>query len=446
MSNIYVRSTDGNNADNGSTWALAKANMTGASGIAVAGDIIYVSQVHAETTAGAVTFGSSGTNVTPSKIVCGNDAAQPPTSPATTATVTTTGANSLAINSSHYCYGITFSAGTGSTRADLTLCNSANDFQVYEQCSFILGTTATVALLAPSGNNVANTYGIWINCTIKWGNAGQTLAPSGPWRWTGGSVVSGSATPSAGIITAFRVAAAGTGGPVLIEDVDFSNLSSTVNLTAAPPPSTPIVFRNCKLPSGWSGTVLNAAFSQSGRVSVYNCDAGALNYKLWIEDHKGSIRDETTVVRSGGANDGVTQFAWRMVAGAQSFFPGSVLYSDEIALYNADTGISKTLTVEGIHDSLTSLNDHDVWLEVHYLASSGAPLGTLITSRTTDLLSTAASLPASTATWVTTGLTNPNKWKISATMTPQMKGFFLCKIGLAKANQTIRIDPKITIS
>lgn len=445
MASLYVRSTDGNNSDNGTTWALARADLTGSSAIAVAGDTIYVSQVHAESTASAISFGSSGTNTTPSKVICGNDGAQPPTAVAATATVTTTGANNIRFSGCHYCYGIIFSAGTGGTRADLILCNSATDAQTYEQCSFRLGTTVT-ALLAPNGDTAGGTAAIWKNCTLKFANAANALHPGGYWRWTGGSIVSGSATPTGGIIANYRNGNGNQGGQVLIEDVDFSNFSSTVTLAAPPPPAFPVTFRNCKLPSGWSGTVLNGAFSSAGRVSMYNCDAGALNYKLWIEDHKGSIRDETTVVRSGGATDGVTPISWKLVAGAQTFYPSAVLYTDDIAYYNTTTGSSKTLTIQGIHDSVTGLNDHNVWMEVSYLGSSATPLGTSISSSAADVLTTANTLTSSSATWTTTGLTNPNKWQLAVTFTPQMKGFYLVKIALAKAFQTIYIDPKITVS
>ena len=38
MANIFVRSTDGSDADSGATWALAKAPLTGAAGVAASLD------------------------------------------------------------------------------------------------------------------------------------------------------------------------------------------------------------------------------------------------------------------------------------------------------------------------------------------------------------------------------------------------------------------------
>src|SRR3990167_9113060 len=93
----YVRSTDGSDADTGLTWALAKATLVGALAVAAAGERIWVSQAHAETQASAMTLTSAGTEALPVEILCGNDAAEPPTALATTATVTTTGANALSL-------------------------------------------------------------------------------------------------------------------------------------------------------------------------------------------------------------------------------------------------------------------------------------------------------------------------------------------------------------
>jgi hypothetical protein len=114
MSNIYVRSTDGNNADSGATWALAKATLAGAAAIAVAGDVIYFSQVHAESTASPIGVAGGGSVLLPTKWICANDAAEPPTAVATTATITTTSGNGITLfNSGGYgiFYGLSFSYG-----------------------------------------------------------------------------------------------------------------------------------------------------------------------------------------------------------------------------------------------------------------------------------------------------------------------------------------------
>lgn len=75
MANFYVRSTDGSDADNGTTWALAKATLAGALNVATAGDTIFVSDNHAETQASAMTLSSQGTAASPVRILCADDSA-----------------------------------------------------------------------------------------------------------------------------------------------------------------------------------------------------------------------------------------------------------------------------------------------------------------------------------------------------------------------------------
>src|SRR3990167_329049 len=109
MATIYVRSTDGDNASDGLSWANAKATIVGAAAVMAAGDRCWLSQVHAETQATAMTITSPGTAAAPCEFLCGNDAAEPPTAMATTATITCSGAAVLAFGTGHaYVYGVSF--------------------------------------------------------------------------------------------------------------------------------------------------------------------------------------------------------------------------------------------------------------------------------------------------------------------------------------------------
>ena len=442
MAAFYVRSTTGSNANNGTTWALAKATLQGALSIAAAGDTIYVSQAHAETQASAMTNGCPGTNVSPCKIVCGNDGAQPPTALATTATITTTGANSITNNGSFSCYGIIFSSGTGGTRADMNLTNATGDIQYYEQCSFRLGTTVLAVIYTAAGGFGAGTSSMfWKNCTVKFGSTAQLFASEGPFTWSGGSVVSGSSTPAI-LFNTWVASAIGNGGPFLIENVDFSNFAATWILTLPNPVLfSPFIIRNCQSPAAWSGTLISGTYSHPGRVEMYNYDNAGTSYRLWIEDYMGTIRDETTVVRTGGATDGVTPLSWKISGGGRAVYPSQVLYSPEFVIECTTTGLSRTLTVQGIHDGVSNLTDHDVRLEVQYLSSASAPLGASATSQVADVLTAANNLTASTVAWTTSGLTNPNKWSLAATFTPQLKGFIHGRVAVMKASQTVYIDP-----
>jgi len=443
VATLYVRSTDGNNADNGTTWALAKLDLAGAAAIDSAGDTIYVSQNHAESTASAVTLSFAGTIASPVKIICGNDAAEPPTAVATSATVTTTGSNGITINGSLYVYGIAFSSGTGASNATFILVNSTGNYQSFTNCSFTLGTTSSSQNLAigPSANQPEKV--VFENCNLKFSAAGQYIGVgSATFEWNGGALLSGTSTPTTnGLIVPGSGRSA---GDVIVSGVDLSQASSSLNLCSSAY-SGSVVFRNCKLPASWAGSLITGTIVQGFRAEMHNCDSGDTNYRLMVQDYYGSILSETTIVRTGGANDGTTTISWKMVSGADAEYPHQTLNSPEIVRWNETTGSAITATVEIVTDNVT-LTDGECWIEVQYLGTSGYPLGSFVSDVKADVLATAANQGTSTETWTTTGLTTPVKQKLSVSFTPQEKGYIHAVVKLAKASTTVYVDPELTIT
>lgn len=449
MANRYVRSTDGNNADNGSTWALADADLVGSSAGDAAGDTTWVSQVHAETTAANITFACAGTNATPSRLLCGDDAAEPPTALATTATVTVSTNNALSLGGSFYCYGIIFiSNGT-------IVCNSAstNNTQVYENCSFQLTNTGSAGNWYSAGGN-NNTYRTeLINCTFKPTAVGNIHSLSGDTVIRGGSFLPGSAA----LTSIFRPNIDRAHANLDCSGFDFSNLGSSVNLFyGSGINSGKFVVRDCKLPASWTGLLVASGLVGPGeRFEMYNCDSTDTNYRLWIEDYAGSIKSETTIVRTGGASDGTTGLSWKMVTSANAEYPLIKLESGEIMAWNS-TLSSITATVEIVHDTNVAggqgagtgsrFQDDEIWLEVMYLGTSGYPLGTWIRDSKADVLATAADQTDSSETWTTTGLTTPQKQKLSCTFTPAEVGYIVARVVVAKASKTIYVCPKLTVA
>ena len=440
MPNRYVRSADGNNADDGSTWALADATMVGSDTGDAAGDTIWLSQAHAESTAGAVTINYAGTVATPSKVLCGNDAAEPPTSLATTATVTTIANGTLSIGGSMYVYGVTFTSDSTTT-----LCGGSGvpQTQIYENCSIRTTNTGSAGTIQCGSANNQTLRLKLLNTSIKFAAASQSLAIYGNHVFEGVSFVSGTSTPTA-LVT---LAGDRTQGNILWSGCDLSNLGSTVNLCqGAIVASGRVVFRNCKLPASWSGSLVTGTIPGPGpRFELYNCDSTDTNYRLWVEDYAGSIKNETTIVRTGGATDGTTQCSWKMVSSANAEYPLIRLESPERVIWNDTTGSALTAAIEIVTDNVT-LTDGECWLEVMYLGTSGFPLGAWITDAKSDVLATAADQATSAETWTTTGLTTPVKQKLSVTFTPQEKGAIHWRVVLCKASTTVYVDPKLTVA
>jgi len=435
MSIIYVRSTDGSDSDNGSTWALAKATLAGAAAIAVAGDTIYVSHQHAETQASAMAISLPGTEVSPVRVICVNDGAEPPTASATTATVSTTGANGLniaAANGCFYVYGITFSSGA---HISVQHTSSGSGRVVYESCNFILNNaTGSSVIQYGAGSGQVNCR--FINCNCTFGHASQMLQSwIGDLDWTGGAIAGTAPT------TLFQYV---YGTHVNCRGVDLSLLGSgkSLGLLGTPSYETVYTFIDCKLGSSVSLTSNNP--SHKSWAKIVNSDSGDTNYRYQKTVYEGSVYSESTIVRTGGASDGTTAISRKMVSSADSeyFAP---LESDPIIVWNETTGSSLTATVEVITDNVT-LTNAEAWLEVEYLGTSGFPKGSLATDRSASLVATAANQTTSTETWTTTGLTTPVKQKLEVSFTPQEKGLVRCKVMLAKPSTTMYFCPKVSIA
>jgi hypothetical protein len=443
VADLYVRSSDGSNADNGSTWALAKATLAGAAAIDAAGDTIWFSQAHSESTASALTPALAGTIASPTRLLCGSDSAEPPTALSTAAVIATTGGNSITLSGTcYYVYGIQFAAGSGANFAGINVASTSSHNVLFEKCQFIINATSNIAETVDAG---ASGITRWKDCDVKFGNSGHKVSSStARLIWEGGSLLSGGTSPT----TLFTPASAGAE----LSGLDLSNASAGMNIfTPGTTGRAKVVIRNSKLPASWSGVLVSGTLSQGTRCEMYNCDSGDTNYRIWIEDYNGSLKQETTIVLTGGASDGTTTLSWKIASSANAKFPHQAFTSPEIMIWNDTTGSSKTVTCEIVHDSQgagsgSKFQDDEIWLEVMYLGTSGYPLGTWITDSKADVLATAANQADSSVTWTTTGLTTPVKQALSVTFTPQEKGYFVARVVMAKASKTVYVDPKIVVT
>lgn len=447
MTTIRVRSTDGSNSDNGTTWALAKADILGADAIDAAGDFIVLSQVHAESHGvGSLSF--AGTATAPTRIICANDSADPPTAETTGATIYSTSGGDMTIRGNVRAKGVEW--GNSANTGHIIMAATNGVRQVHENGKFIItGTGATQRI------RIGNAFGTdieWLNVGVKFGDAGQcidcvTVAPR--FRWRRGSVLSGGTSPTR--IFAFPVAGSSTpAAKVLIEDVDFSNCDAGVNIADAPETiGGSFIIRRIKLPASWSGSLLNSAFSRFGRIEMWNWSTGASEKnKLWIEDFFGSIKDEQTLVRSGGASADSSAYAHKMVSASNVNYALRGLEGTTLIKEVATVGSPLTATVEFLHDSVTALHNADIALVVDYFSDSGSLLGSYASNEITNQLSGASTTnhAASSETWTTTGLTNPNKQKLEVAFTPEQPGYVMAYVLLMKPSYTIRYCPKLAIA
>jgi hypothetical protein len=229
-----------------------------------------------------------------------------------------------------------------------------------------------------------------------------------------------------------------------MDGFDMTNLGASCDLfiggAQAAQGTFRAIVRNCRLPASWTGTLFSAALTGMARAEMHNCDSGDTNYRVWIEDYFGSLRDETTIIKTGGASDGTTGLSWKMVSNATTEFPSQPFCSHEIVKWNETTASAITVTIDIIHDSVTNIQNDEIWMEVEYLGTSGVPLGSFISDAAASIVATPADQTDSSSTWTTTGLTNPNTQQLNVTFTPQEKGFIHAKVCLALASKTVYVD------
>jgi len=456
--NLYVRSTDGSDADNGTTWALAKATGAGAAAIdSTTDNHIWFSSSHSESTTGAnQAWTFAGTAAAPTWAVCVDDTGspEPPTALTTGAVITTTGAYGVNINGYVYLYGLRFNIGTGSVNVNVAFdSSSVGATQIAEACIFdIVGTGANAGITMSAAANAQPTKVIWKSCDVKFGAPVQFIKPVlANFTWSGGSVLSGSAALTSGLIAPNGN---GESSKSLVEGVDLTNVGVTGYLVGKSAGGVlDVVFRNCPVPAWTTGGLRTGTLQPGDRVGMYNCDSADTNYRLWIDDYFGVITSETGIYNDAGADDGSAQgFSWKMVSNSLSEFPHQTLCSDEIVRWNDTVTGTITIAVEIVHDSQGSgtngaLLDSEIWIEVLYSGTTGSSDGTFISDRcgNLNLNSNAADQASSSAAW-TGDSAGWDTQKLSVSFDPKEKGYIHAKVHLAKASATVYVDPLITVS
>lgn len=444
MSSYYVKSGAAGAAD-GSSWTDAFTTDAAALAVVAAGDTVYESHQHAESTAGNISITSA--SATPAgriKIECVNDGAAPPTAGATTATVDVTGNSSITFTSYLEVSGTIFRTQASNNTGNINILTgtTAPGWVRLNDCSLLIRSTNTAPRLStgPASGQVASHHLVeFNNVIVGFGEATQAMIVRTPLRWKGGSL-SGTAPT-----TLFKSVATTTPGLVVVSGVDLSLMGSGCSLVdVASTACSRFLFLNCKLGASVVLTTGTNPGPGGTQVDLINCDSGDTITRFQRHRYQGDVYSETTIVRtSGGASDGVNPFSRKMVTTANSSFH-LPLEGEPIPFWCESTS-SQTATIEVVTDNVT-LKDSEAWIEIEYLGTSGYPLSVFTSDRAASLVATGVNQTTSTTTWTTTGLTTPVKQKLSATFTPSKRGPYIARVMLAKASTTMYYDPKVSSS
>lgn len=411
------------NSTYGWTAPHARLQSAASSGWPAAGDTVYLSNNHAETQSAAMTITSVGTAANPLSIICVNDGATPPTARATTATVSTTGASTITTGGMTYCYGVSFSAGSGSSTASWV----GGGSWFLKNSNITLNNTSASSIITAS---TGNAFAYYSNVVLAFGAVGQSLAINSTFIWRDTANAIGGTVPT----TLFT---GGITGTCFISGVDLSAAGSGKTLFGAY--FVPQIFYLCNCKLGAS-VVISATQSNIGAiVEVINCDSADTNYRYAKQTFAGAVVQETTIVRSSGSSDGTTPISYKFATSANSkhYFP---LYGPWINFWNDTTGSSITVKAEVVTDNVT-LTDAEAWIEVEADLNGSFPISTTTTDQVADpIFGTPANQTTSAVTWTTTGLTTPVKQTLSVSITPQEKGPIRARVVLAKPSTTMYSD------
>ncbi len=439
MANVYVYSGAAG-AGTGADWTNAYTTLAAAFAAKAAGDDFWVAHDHAESTAGALNWALPGTAASPNRVICAlRTGSTPPVSAdlRTTATAAISTASNMNVTGFAYWYGITFNIGSGATSNSYSNGSAATGL-VYDACTIALvgNDSSSTLTFGPNNSNVAGKVELR-NTILSFAATGQTVRiRQCDFCWVNTPSAIGGTVPT----TLFSGGSGVFQGEVFVAGVDLSAAGSGKTLVGAINSPTRYLFQDCKL--GASVTVSATPLSQGGsEVFLTRCDSGDTNYRHERYRYEGTQTVETTVVRTGGASDGTTPIAWKIITTANSkrYLP---FESRPISIWNETTGSAVTLTVQGIWGGGAVPTNADIWMDVEYLGTSGVPLGSFATSGPADQLASGTNLSAGSGTWG--GSTT--KFALEKTITPQEKGPITVYIRAALASSTFYIDPFIIVS
>ena len=403
---------------------------------ATAGDKIFLSSDHSETTAATTNWmysiSGSWTTVTTFILSVNRGGSVPPVAADLTSGASIT-YQTLYLDSSKpvYIQGVTFVASGGG----IIFGNSNYGSFYLKNCSLqITGASSGYKISSISASEITLD-----NTSISFANSGQSIGGSYPidFTWINtASPLPGTAPGSLFITTGSAETLA------VCRGVDFSAYTGDIVYANTSAMVTKVLLDGCKI-SASSAKLTGTPSGNLALVELVNCWNGTsvLNERY---STGGSVVTERTITLTGGSADDIGAFSLKMVSGSAHIdkwvAPVESFWFD---VENTTTGSSKTATVEIV--SSASLNNDDVCLVLEYMGAAGTPLVSLIESEPVTPLTAAVALTTSVAPWNSSPAT-PVYQKLQVAFTPQRAGRVRGRVMLGKASTTVYVDPNIVIT
>ena len=441
----YVRSSDGNDADDGLSWANAKATFGAATALAAAGERIYVDDDHQETIAANTTYTFAGTEGNPIEVIV-------VTTDTTTAVSNYNAANqwiegdtnnvNIFLTGEVYFWGIYLEWVGNSSQAGLF---AGGKTITFEKSHLKLDDTGNTRHLGMAADD--NTILVLIETDFSFsGTAGYLyIGKPANFIWRGGTL-------SGDVDELLRI---GSEGPSIeIIGVDLSSMigGTIINIDEGDE-YLHAYLKGVKL-NATQPVLITAGISpeRGSRILMDIADNGNTIYKFRREYQYGYAQDETSKVITGKAlYDGTNEFAVKMVSRATptcSFYDPWRYHLTTLR----ETGFvaNRTYTVHIAQDHASvqpdALDNDEIWIEVVYPDDSTAQFN-IKTDKIATPTTTPAAQTTSTESWEGLAATTRLQ-ELAATIasTDGKNGPVEIWICLAKESKTVYVCPEVYVS
>lgn len=410
----------------------------------IAGDRIFLSSDHTETQAAATTYGATTApaSYASSQVLSVNRAGSvPPVAADLTvgAAITVSGAGAMTFEGYFpvYHYGVNY-IYTGTNTSGISFNNSGLKTHYFDSCQLYLNT-ATAGMRISAQNAASITL---YNTTLRFGATSHAIqggAYNLEFVWLNTpNAIAGAIVPSVLFIptsvTALSVTARG---------VDLSAITGTLVQNGTTNNSGgKYLFDSCRIASGVVRLSATNIANTRDLVELINCYDGT---NIINESYQpaGAVTTERTITLSGGATDDVGTFSHKLVSGTNIDKYANPLVGFWMDVEYQTTGASKTATIEII--SSASLNNDEISLLLEYQGTSGSPVASFGTTLPATVLTAAAAVTSSTATWNSSPAT-PVRQRLQVTFTPRVAGRVRGQVRLGKPSTTVYVDPGLTIA
>lgn len=420
--------------NDGTSWTDAWTSIDSALTTVAAGEIIYVDDGHSENLAASKTWTITATAGNPYQILSVDKADD---SLSSGAVIQATGGNyDLIFAGSVYIYGLDIQAG-GFMRLD----PGASGQTTVENCTLTVSVNmASEDLIL--GNTVEQSRVLFFDTNIYLDGTSSYILYT-HFRWRNGTLTTDSTQN-------FIFAQAADGCDLRVTGVDVSAHNSPLTNSPSSGYATGVKsFENCVIHASTS-SVLDAV--PAGLITVarmHHCQSGTdadPSYALEERSYFGIMKVDTARYRTGGASDNerTNPISYEIVSNANCKEIYAFAESPPIAAWTDGNGTtSHTYTIYFASDA--TMQDDEVWMEIFLPNDATTSSQAARQSTRMNPQSTPANITTDgSSTWTGTGV--GTKQKLSVSYTPDKPGPVVARVHLAKASDTIYVDPLIEIT